>query len=123
MVKVALALAAMLAQAGAFTPSTVRRASTVMRAHVGAEEEPTTGGSTRRTMFRDLAGMASALALGKANKAVADDAYTLPPLPYAYEALEPAIGSPTMKLHHDKHHQVYITNANKAVAEMSTKPR
>lgn len=40
--------------------------------------------------------------------------YELPPLPYAYEALEPFIDKETMHLHHDKHHQAYITNANGA---------
>lgn len=39
--------------------------------------------------------------------------YTLPPLPYPYEALEPVIDAETMHLHHDKHHQGYVTNANK----------
>ncbi|QIQ20390.1 Fe-Mn family superoxide dismutase [Zophobihabitans entericus] len=39
-------------------------------------------------------------------------AYTLPPLPYAYEALEPYIDSETMHLHHDKHHLTYVNNAN-----------
>jgi len=42
--------------------------------------------------------------------------YQLPPLPYAYEALEPYIDAQTMHLHHDKHHQVYLDNLNKAVA-------
>ncbi|MEI8293640.1 MAG: superoxide dismutase [bacterium] len=42
--------------------------------------------------------------------------YTLPPLPYAYEALEPHIDGETMRIHHDKHHQAYITNANKLLA-------
>ena len=42
-------------------------------------------------------------------------AYELPPLPYDYAALEPTIDEATMKLHHDKHHQTYITNLNGAV--------
>jgi len=43
-------------------------------------------------------------------------AYTLPPLPYDYAALEPFIDAETMHLHHDKHHQAYITNVNNALA-------
>jgi len=42
-------------------------------------------------------------------------AYELPPLPYDYAALEPTIDEATMKLHHDKHHQTYVTNLNGAV--------
>ena len=42
-------------------------------------------------------------------------AYELPPLPYDYAALEPFIDEATMKLHHDKHHQTYVTNLNGAV--------
>ena len=42
--------------------------------------------------------------------------FTLPPLPYAYEALEPYIDATTMKIHHDKHHQAYVDNLNKAIA-------
>lgn len=42
-------------------------------------------------------------------------AYELPPLPYDYAALEPYIDEATMKLHHDKHHQGYVTNLNGAV--------
>jgi Fe-Mn family superoxide dismutase len=42
-------------------------------------------------------------------------AYEVPPLPYAYDALEPHIDEETMHLHHDKHHQAYVDNANKAL--------
>lgn len=41
--------------------------------------------------------------------------YTLPDLPYAYDALEPHIDVETMKLHHDKHHNTYVTNLNAAL--------
>ncbi len=42
--------------------------------------------------------------------------YEVPPLPYDYTALEPHIDEQTMHLHHDKHHQAYVDNANKALA-------
>ena len=42
--------------------------------------------------------------------------FTLAPLPYAYDALEPYIDAQTMTIHHDKHHQAYVTNLNNAIA-------
>jgi Fe-Mn family superoxide dismutase len=42
-------------------------------------------------------------------------AFEVPPLPYDYNALEPTIDEQTMHLHHDKHHQAYVDNANKAL--------
>jgi Fe-Mn family superoxide dismutase len=43
-------------------------------------------------------------------------AYELPPLPYPKDALEPHIDAQTMEIHHDKHHNAYVTNVNKAIA-------
>jgi Fe-Mn family superoxide dismutase len=50
--------------------------------------------------------------------------YEVPPLPYDYSALEPHIDEETMHLHHDKHHQAYVTNANDALegTEWADKP-
>ena len=41
--------------------------------------------------------------------------FELPPLPYDFAALEPHIDAKTMEIHHDKHHQAYVDNANKAL--------
>lgn len=43
-------------------------------------------------------------------------AFTLPPLPYAFNALEPHIDATTMEIHHGKHHNAYVTNLNNAIA-------
>jgi len=51
-------------------------------------------------------------------------AYSVPDLPYDYAALEPHIDEQTMRIHHDKHHQAYVDNANKALdgTEWADKP-
>jgi Fe-Mn family superoxide dismutase len=51
-------------------------------------------------------------------------AFTLPPLPYAYNVLEPHIDEQTMRIHHDKHHQAYVDKANAALegTEWADKP-
>jgi Fe-Mn family superoxide dismutase len=46
--------------------------------------------------------------------------FKLPPLPYAYDALEPSIDAETMHLHHDKHHKTYVTKLNEALAKEPT---
>lgn len=43
--------------------------------------------------------------------------FTLPPLPYAFDALEPHIDARTMEIHHDKHHAAYVTNLNKVLVD------
>ena len=64
---------------------------------------------------RDWIQLAAAGAIAQSVKA-APAPFTLPPLPYAYDALEPYIDAQTMQIHHDKHHQAYVDNLNKAVA-------
>ncbi len=58
-----------------------------------------------------LAGAAGALA-----QTAAEGSFTLPPLPFAYDALEPHISAQTLQFHHDKHHAAYVANLNAAVA-------
>ncbi len=84
----------------------------------------------RRTAIKGLGGAASALLLtealragsqtgqtpGVAHAAPPSGPFVLPPLPYAYDALEPYFDAETMHLHHDKHHQAYVNNLNAAVA-------
>ena len=75
---------------------------------------------TRRKAIQNaLITSAAAVLLPKAwtETAPATGAFALPPLPYAYDALEPHIDAQTMQLHHDKHHQTYVNNLNKAVAD------
>jgi Fe-Mn family superoxide dismutase len=82
----------------------------------------------RRTAIKHLGGVASALLLTETLRAQALSAsqaamaptppvgpIMLPPLPYAYDALEPYFDAETMHLHHDKHHQAYVNNLNAAV--------
>jgi Fe-Mn family superoxide dismutase len=97
---------------------------------------------SRREMIA-LAGPAALLGMGLAASARADDhaahgdadassavlaafkaahdgnQYTLPPLPYAYDALEPHIDAQTMRLHHSKHHQGYVNGLNKTLQSLT----
>jgi len=70
----------------------------------------------RRALGLGLAAAAVPL-VGFQGPAVADDGmFSVPPLPYPYDALEPHIDAATMKFHHDFHHQAYVNNLNKAMA-------
>jgi Fe-Mn family superoxide dismutase len=73
----------------------------------------------RRQLLRAAAGSAAALVLAPLAAPARDEksaGFTLPPLPYDYNALEPQIDELTMKIHHDKHHKAYVDNLNKALA-------
>jgi len=67
------------------------------------------GPSSRREAFSKGAAVFTSLATP-----VIANAYSVPDLQYPYEALEPYIDTPTMKIHHDKHHGTYVANLNKA---------
>jgi superoxide dismutase, Fe-Mn family len=68
---------------------------------------------TRRG-FLAASGVAAATLLTSSNSIQAAE-FTLPPLPYPVDALEPYIDAETMKIHHDRHHKAYVDNLNKAV--------
>jgi len=55
--------------------------------------------------------------IGVLNMTAQPAQFTLPPLGYAFEALEPHIDAQTMQIHHDKHHAAYVTNLNNAIAK------
>jgi Fe-Mn family superoxide dismutase len=74
---------------------------------------------SRRSLIQ-MAGAAAFLCTKFAPKLSAAGQFTLPPLPYAFDALEPYIDARTMEIHHDKHHQAYVDNLNKAVASDSS---
>lgn len=60
---------------------------------------------------------ANVLAQAPASAPAPSGPYHLPPLPYAYDALEPHIDTWTMQIHHDKHHKAYVDNANRLLAD------
>src|SRR5262245_37423126 len=82
------------------------------------QEKLTMTPMTRRDLLRTAAG-AGAAALTLPTLSVhaqgAGKGFTLPPLPYAFDALEPHIDAKTMEIHHDRHHKAYVDNLNKAV--------
>ena len=76
--------------------------------------------TTRRQLFRSIAlagASASALKLATAQTPAPKGPFTLPKLPYAFDALEPHIDARTMEIHHDRHHAGYVNNLNAAIAK------
>lgn len=69
-----------------------------------------------------LAGDLEAATNEQVNTLVGKPNFTLPELPYAYNALEPYIDEETMKIHHDKHHAGYVKNLNKAIEALDSFP-
>jgi Fe-Mn family superoxide dismutase len=72
---------------------------------------------TRRQLLQSAGAGAVTLALAPLAAWADEDkkGFTLPKLPYEYDALEPHIDAETMKIHHDRHHQAYVTNLNNAL--------
>ncbi len=73
---------------------------------------------TRRQLLQVAGAGAATLALRPLSAFAAEEkkaGFTLPKLPYDYSALEPHIDAQTMTIHHDKHHQAYVTNLNTAL--------
>jgi Fe-Mn family superoxide dismutase len=65
-----------------------------------------------------FAAMAAAGPNGEGGKYTMPEMFELPPLPYAYDALEPYYDEATLRLHHDKHHAGYVTGLNAAVEQV-----
>jgi Fe-Mn family superoxide dismutase len=72
---------------------------------------------TRRDLLRSATAGAAAVAVPSFLRAQDPKGFTLPKLPYAVDALEPHIDAKTMEIHHDRHHQAYVDNLNKALAK------
>ena len=70
-----------------------------------------------RRYFVQLGTLAAGTALVSGHARAAGPAATLPPLPFAFNALEPHIDAKTMEIHHDKHHAAYIAGLNAALAK------
>ncbi|GAB2288095.1 hypothetical protein Dimus_022439 [Dionaea muscipula] len=73
--------------------------------------------ATRKTLGRTLSRQ-GLLGLGPLQSR-SITTFSLPELPYDYNALEPVISAEIMQLHHQKHHQAYVTNYNKAVGQLA----
>jgi Fe-Mn family superoxide dismutase len=108
------------------SPTRLQRAAVRMSAPVNADDldelkarympDLVTQQPDRRAAI-GLAVAAGGMSMLNALPAFAEDGmFSVPPLPYPYDALEPTIDAATMKFHHDFHHQAYVNNLNKAMA-------
>ena len=99
-----------------------RRAHVCSQAILNHEQTPMKQAITRRQALKTTAAAtaACAVALSELNvfeaRAESPPPFTLPPLPYGFDALEPHIDARTMEIHHDKHHAGYVAKLNAAVA-------
>jgi superoxide dismutase, Fe-Mn family len=84
-------------------------------------KERTTMMNRRNALQRTGVGLAVAAItpsiFAQGQSAAAGGPFKLPPLPYGFDALEPHIDAKTMEIHHGKHHNAYVTNLNKALAD------
>ncbi len=69
----------------------------------------------KRTQFLKFMGAGLLLSSFRSRQINENTGYTLPALPYAFDALEPHIDKLTMEIHHDRHHKAYVDNLNKAL--------
>ena len=69
----------------------------------------------KRTTFLQLVGAGALLSSFRSRQVMENAPFTLPALPYAFDALEPHIDKLTMEIHHDRHHKAYVDNLNKAL--------
>ena len=69
----------------------------------------------KRNTFLQLMGAGALLSSFRSRQVMESAPFTLPALPYAFDALEPHIDKLTMEIHHDRHHKAYVDNLNKAV--------
>jgi Fe-Mn family superoxide dismutase len=69
----------------------------------------------KRNTFLQLMGVGVLLSSFRSRQVMENAPFTLPALPYAFDALEPHIDKLTMEIHHDRHHKAYVDNLNKAV--------
>lgn len=69
----------------------------------------------KRTQFLKFMGAGLLLSSFRSRQINENTGYTLPALPYAFDALEPHIDKLTMEIHHDRHHNAYVDNLNKAL--------
>src|SRR3984893_14756455 len=101
-----------------------RSSSRLQSARRGYRSQWRSAGRVTLSVSPPLIEQRSATVRRTLDKEPPDMAFSVPPLPYAYDALEPHIDKATMEFHHDKHHQAYVDKANAALegTEWAEKP-